>query len=89
MLKRKCSDLIGVESTGLDFVDGATTYEPSPRNKDTSVQQTIIENQKKASLCLFEPMEQLAQLVREVERVVTAPYVPSLQVSWAWSTMDP
>jgi hypothetical protein len=25
-------------------------------------------------------MEQLAQLVREVERVVTAPYVPSLQV---------
>lgn len=25
--------------------------------------------------------EQLAQLVREVERLVTAPYVPSLQVS--------
>lgn len=26
-------------------------------------------------------MEQLAQLMREVERIVTAPYVPSLQVS--------
>lgn len=34
--------------------------------------------------------EQLAQLVHEVERLLTAPYVPSLQVSrldwdWHWS----
>ena len=26
--------------------------------------------------------EEVAQLVREVERVVTAPYIPSLQVDW-------
>ena len=27
-------------------------------------------------------MAELALLVREIERVVTAPYVPSLQVRW-------
>lgn len=62
-------------------VEGATTNNvSSPRHEPPTTTPTTAQKDSRHTEAQRVAMGEIACLVREIERVVTAPYVPSLQV---------